>query len=336
MRIIFFTILISVISIAQTQNLGKYYPFSEQEDAVGLFFVGKNTYAITRTNILKESSGFFMSKYQHESNILCAVEFNADIVFGSEKGLFAFNKETFAVRALAINTLKEPVVISVFVGNDNKIWVSTASNGIYTAEADFAFEKKASHIQIESARQMTDDAVSVITQDSLIVIGNVETKVFPIAQYMQSQIDDTIRNLFVDENNYIWVVSTSFTNAYMLSETEQGVDTLSLRAKLSNNTNILRNYIYIEDLGFLFSTSRGLFYHFRKVNKDPFSEFANPEQAYKIENLLKTDISQDFLRATGYRRADFVKLGPKGKLVWFVNSSGALGISLKELQKFLY
>lgn len=316
-------------------NLGDYYPFPEQEKVVAVFFDNKEIWAVTKSNIFTEVKGFFSSKYHSTDSIFSAVNYNNEIWIGTNKGLLRFNKENAEITKVTLPDVEEAVIVDLFPDRQNHIWICTKDKGVFSTDENGEIILQTKKEGIVSGDMLTTGTVGLVGTTGFHYFLKSFWHSFPTESYLQGTDSDSIQDMFVDANGYFWVISKAKTNVYELQSSVGKADTLLLRNSFKNNGNRIIDFTYIPDLGVLFATQNGIYFNYRAISLNPLLEFDNTANTYTLDDLLKKDVSTDFARTTGYRRADIVRYDPDAKKVWFVNANGAIGVKLKDMKEFL-
>lgn len=329
-------ISILLISIqAFSGNLGTYYPFPEQEEPVEVLFTPNETWAITKTNIMLEVKGFFSSKYKSVDTITCAIDKDNKIWIGTTGGLLSFDKKTFEVAKVALPNIENVGIVDLFRDKKRYIWICTKDNGVFSTDETGEILLQTAKTGIVTGAVLTTGTVGLIGETGFHYFLKSFWHSMPDSLYNLSSEQDKATKMFVDKNGYFWVISEKNTKVYELQTSVGKSDTLVLQNNFTNDGNQIIDFVSIPELGIIYATKNGFFFNYRPFNLNPLLEFVDSSESNKLIELLKRDITVDFARETGYRRATKISYDPDADKIWLVNSNGALGIPLKVMKKFL-
>lgn len=315
---IYFSLLFSNVS-AKT---GRLVPLPIQESIVLFVVDGKQTICVTEHNVCVEEKGIFVSQYLSSPLITAACLAQGKLWLGTESGLLMMDKTTFEVKPVVV---PGGATIRMFSDGQNRLWLGTDEYGLFSITEGKVTNE--AHFQNIKNGWWIGDALLVRTTDSLYYRNGSQWNGIAKSSYLVETPDDSLQRAFCDHNGLLWTVTAVKTAVFSLSN---NAEILKLELTMQNNGLLLSDYIYIPTLGFMWATTRGLFVHRHDNVANPIAH----QNFEAVSNMLGTDITEDFCRATGFRGTEKFYLNPDGKSVWLINSNGALQVETKQLQSY--
>lgn len=317
-------------TILVAQKTGKYQPFTDQYGIVDFYVDGKTKYAITQKTVLKENKDLFLRTFTSRQDITASANLNSNIIIGTTNGLFRIDKKNDRSTSITMPNGKNDAVKGI-VHYNGKVYVAFEKMGIYTLsnEADLAVEKEMSGIK----KLFTNDkALYVFVGDGVFVYNGSTWDKHEMNGYVEHIGNDSIMNIRTDHFNYMWVMGKKYIHVIDLDKTKS--KELICKNKFENKDIPVYDLIYIDGLGYFFLSNLHSYLN-RCGTKNPLDQFGVSSQFYETSTLVKQSVSFQLKNATGFRTGEKLSYMEKGEIYWIVNSNGAIGLSLKEMNEIL-
>lgn len=313
-------------SSAFAKKIGSYYPFPLTEEPIALFHELSPLIAVSEHNIYIQEGKVFVSLKTVKEKFLCAEKYGNSILIGSESGLYSIEIGSQTVTAVDFFVGKK---VTELLSTANKYLYVCTEKQIYSSSNGRDFESIAKSNAVVHAYEVAPGEAWMVTKSNILIAKKAEVKSLDISTYFTG----TPKSSFFDEKGFLWISNEDSTVVYRKITMASGEDTLMLKNRFASDENAIYSYIFIPEKGFLYVTTKGLFFNGTPRNL-PLKEFGNKDFAYNITELMPTNVSEQLSRETGFKSATHAFLGSKLKNVWLLNSSGAIAVEIKDLEEF--
>lgn len=325
--IIIATLLLSLSAVAQ--NTGLYLPFPDQAPIVDFYIEGKTKYAVTENMVMKEKKKIFLSIFSSRKTIKASANLKSNIIVGTENGLFKVNKKNNAATSIKTPQGQTGAVCGIEEHN-NTIYIAFENIGIYTLENESDLKLHSDKKGIKNLYKNGKNIYALVGDGILILEAN-KWKKYSIEEYSEIN-SDSIFNIKSDNYGNLWLMGKKHVHILDIKNKKDGK--IPFKNKFNCQTMPIYDFIAFENTNYVFLSHQNTYTN-KPGGKSPLDQFGVATQFYETKQLLKESATLSLKRATGFRTAERIFDDKINKMIWLVNSNGAIGLTYSEFKSIL-